>query len=82
MKGFLFQIANDPSESPCKCCSAPSDFLAGYVDAEINSFCRVCIAPFVLQTLKCKGVDLGMIESGFLKLSAAVDAPLKSFLVQ
>jgi hypothetical protein len=77
---FPFLWMHDASGS-CKCCSAPSNFRAGYAD-EMHYFCRVCFAPFVLQTLKCNGVELGMIEAGFLKLSAAVDAPLKSLWLQ
>jgi hypothetical protein len=82
MNDFVFEFRNDSNGLPCECCSAPADFLAGYPELEMHPFCRICVGPFVLQTLKLKGVDLSAIEAGFLKLSAALDAPQGSMLLQ
>jgi hypothetical protein len=79
---FLFQITNEAGGSLCKCCQMPAEFLAGYPAVGLEPFCATCIAPYVMQSLKCKGVNLRSIEDGFLKLSAAFDAPPESLLLQ
>jgi hypothetical protein len=91
-KDFLFHIAPDPTGSQCKCCPAPSEFLTAFyyerdaagffTKSDMNSLCAICIVPYVLQTLKTNGASLIAIESGFSKLSAAVDAPPGSKLLQ
>ena len=82
MVPFLFQFTNASKGSLCKCCQMPADFLAGYPDLGLEALCVMCITPYVMQTLKCKGVNLRLIEDGFLKLSVAADAPPASPLVQ
>lgn len=76
-------FVTDPAVAPCVCCGQEGRvFIARSEPSFGGMFCNACSLAYLLQTVKNNGVELREIQESFVKLSAALDAPVASSLVQ
>jgi hypothetical protein len=83
MTGPLFSVAKLNSEEFCELCGKPARFkiVPALLNVE-NKLCDMCAVAYTLQYFKNFGVELSEIQEAFPMVSAAVDAPLGSLLLQ